>query len=246
MLSTSLRYDKIRSEQYIWTVLLNNRRILKILLLILILVLGIKLFFNYKYYAYFAYYNQKLIAFIESFHPYDDIVFIAIQVFQVLVAGAIPAEISGFIGGYLYGPVVGTIYSTIGLSIGSWLAFLFSRRYGLPLVRRMVNQSIMDKYDRFIEARGPLTSLILFLIPGFPKAALCYILGLSQMNIWTFMGVSTVGRLFGTILLSLTGDSVRTMRIVLLFIILGLVVIIYLLVYFYRDRLLGMTKEEKK
>jgi uncharacterized membrane protein YdjX (TVP38/TMEM64 family) len=225
---------------------LNKRLIIKIFILILLLIIGIKLIFSYHYYAYFTYYNQKLIAFIASFHPYDDLVFIVIQIFQVLVAGALPAEISGVIGGYLYGPVVGTIYSTIGLSIGSWLAFILSRVYGMPLVRRLVNPSIMDRYDHFIEARGPLTCFILFLIPGFPKAALCYIIGLSQMNIWIFIAVSTVGRLFGTILLSLTGDSVRTMRSVVLFIILGLIAIFYLLVYLYRHRLLEMTRKQNK
>ena len=225
---------------------MNKRLIIKIFILILLLSIGIKLIFSYHYFAYFTYYNQKLIAFIESFHPYDDLVFIVIQIFQVLVAGAIPAEISGLIGGYLYGPVVGTIYSTIGLSIGSWLAFILSRIYGMPLVRRLVNPSIMDRYDHFIEARGPLVCFILFLIPGFPKAALCYIIGLSQMNIWIFMAVSTVGRLFGTILLSLTGDNIRTMRIAVLLTIFGLVAIFYLLVYLYRHRLLEMTRKQKK
>jgi uncharacterized membrane protein YdjX (TVP38/TMEM64 family) len=225
---------------------LNKRLILKIFVLILFLIVGIKLFFSYKYYDYFTYYNLKLIAFIESFHPYDDLVFIIIQVFQVLIAGLIPAEISGFAGGYLYGPVRGIIYSTIGLSIGSWLAFILSRVYGLPLVRKMVKPQLMEKYDHFIEARGPLVCFILFLIPGFPKAALCYIIGLSPMNIWTFIGVSTVGRLFGTILLSVTGDSIRTMRIAVLLIILGSVALFYLLVYLYRHRLLEMTKKQKK
>jgi uncharacterized membrane protein YdjX (TVP38/TMEM64 family) len=225
--------------------LLNNRTILKVLLLILILILGIKLIFSYNYYAHFTYSNQEIIKFIESFHPYDDLVFIVIQIFQVLVAGAVPAEISGVIGGYLYGPVVGAIYSTIGLSIGSWLAFILSRVFGLPLVRRLVNPSIMQKYDHFIEMRGPLVCFILFLIPGFPKAALCYIIGLSQMNVWIFIAISTVGRLFGTILLSLTGDSVRTMRFAVLFVILGLVAIFYLFVYFYRDKLREMTRNHK-
>ena len=225
---------------------MNKRLTLKISILILILILGIKLYFNYKYYDYFIYYNHKLIAFIESFHPYDDLVFIIIQVFQVLVAGAIPAEISGFVGGYLYGPVVGTIYSTIGLSIGSWLAFLLSRTFGLPLVRRLVRPSIMEKYNHFIESLGPFVCFILFLIPGFPKAALCYIIGLSRMNIWIFIGVSTVGRLFGTMLLSISGDSVRAMRITVILIILGLLSVFYLLVYLYRHRLLEVTLKQKK
>ncbi len=224
---------------------LNKSLILKILLLILFLIAAVDLFFTYHYYNYFTYYNQKLIAFIESFHPYDDFVFIIIQAFQVLVAGVIPAEISGFVGGYLYGPVVGIIYSTIGLSIGSWLAFILSRIYGLPLVRKMVKPQLMENYDHLIEERGPLACFILFLIPGFPKAALCYIIGLSRMNIWTFIGISTVGRLFGTILLSVSGDSFRTMRIAVLLIILGLIAIFYLLVYLYRHRLLKMTRKQK-
>ena len=225
---------------------MNKRLIIKIAILILLLIIGIKLIFSYHYYDYFAYYNQKLIAFIESFHPYDDLVFIVIQIFQVLIAGAIPAEISGVIGGYLYGPVLGTIYSTIGLSIGSWLAFILARVFGMPLVRRLLNPIILDKYDHFIEARGPLVCFILFLIPGFPKAALCYIIGLSQMNIWIFIAVSTVGRLFGTILLSLTGDNVRSMRIAVLLTIFGLVALFYLLVYLYRHKLLEMTRRQYK
>ena len=225
---------------------MNKRIIIKILLLIVIFVLGIKLVFSYNYYTYFTYSNQALINFIESFHPYDDLIFIIIQVFQVLVAGAIPAEISGFIGGYLYGPILGTIYSTIGLSIGSWLAFLLSRVYGLPLVKKLVSPSIMQKYDHFMEIRGPLVCFCFFLIPGFPKAALCYIIGLSKMNIWVFVGVSTVGRLFGTILLSLSGSSVRTMRFMILFIILGIIAIIYLLGYFYRDKIREMMKKQKE
>jgi uncharacterized membrane protein YdjX (TVP38/TMEM64 family) len=184
-----------------------------------------------------------MIEFIESFHPYDDFVFIALQIFQVLIAGALPAEITGLIGGYLYGPVLGTIYSTIGLSIGSWLAFLLARVYGLPLVRRVVKASIIQKYDHFMELRGPLVSFILFLIPGFPKAALCYIIGLSQMNIWTFIVVSAVGRLFGTILLSVSGSSVRNDQVIVLLALLVIIGIISLLVYFYRGRLMKIKND---
>ena len=155
----------------------------------MLLIVGIKLILSYHYYAHLTYKNQKLIAFIESFHPYDDLVFIVIQIFQVLVAGALPAEVSGVIDGYLYCSVVGTICSTIGLSIGSWLAFLLPRVFGMPLVRRLVNPMTLDKYYHFVEARGSLVCFILFLIPGFPKAARCYIIGLSQMNIRKFIAV---------------------------------------------------------
>lgn len=215
---------------------------LKGILLGFFIILGTYLIIHYHLYFSLNYQN-KMIEFIESFHPYDDFVFIALQIFQVLIAGALPAEITGFIGGYLYGPVLGTIYSTIGLSIGSWLAFLLARVYGLPLVRRVVKASIMQKYDHFMELRGPLVSFILFLIPGFPKAALCYIVGLSQMNIWTFIVVSTVGRLFGTILLSVSGNSVRNDQVTVLLALLVIIGIISLLVYFYRGRLMKIKND---
>jgi uncharacterized membrane protein YdjX (TVP38/TMEM64 family) len=215
---------------------------LKGILLGFFIILGTYLIIHYHLYFSLNYQN-KMIEFIESFHPYDDFVFIALQIFQVLIAGALPAEITGFIGGYLYGPVLGTIYSTIGLSIGSWLAFLLARVYGLPLVRRVVKASIMQKYDHFMELRGPLVSFILFLIPGFPKAALCYIIGLSQMNIWTFIVVSAVGRLFGTILLSVSGNSVRNDQVTVLLALLVIIGIISLLVYFYRGRLMKIKND---
>jgi uncharacterized membrane protein YdjX (TVP38/TMEM64 family) len=216
--------------------------LLKGIFLVFFIILGTYLFIHYNLY-FFWNYESKVIEFIESFHPYDDFVFIALQIFQVLIAGALPAEITGFIGGYLYGPVLGTIYSTIGLSIGSWLAFLLARVYGLPLVRRVVKASIMQKYDHFMELRGPLVSFILFLIPGFPKAALCYIVGLSRMNIWTFIVVSAVGRLFGTILLSVSGSSVRNDQVTVLLALLVIIGIISLLVYFYRGRLMKIKND---
>jgi uncharacterized membrane protein YdjX (TVP38/TMEM64 family) len=218
--------------------------VLKGISLAFFIILGTYLFIHYDFY-FLLIDQKKAIEFINSFHPYDDFVFIALQIFQVLIAGALPAELTGLIGGYLYGPVLGTIYSTIGLSIGSWLAFILARVYGLPLVKRVVNASIMQKYDHFMELRGPLVSFILFLIPGFPKAALCYIIGLSQMNIWTFIVVSTVGRTFGTILLSVSGSSVRNNQGMVLLVLLGIVGIIFLLAYFYRDRLTKMAGRRK-
>jgi len=219
------------------------RYALKGIFLVFFIILGIYLIIHYNVY-FFLNYQNKVIEFINSFHPYDDFVFIAFQIFQVLIAGAIPAEITGVIGGYLYGPVLGTIYSTIGLSIGSWLAFILARVYGLPLVRRVVKASIMQKYDHFMALRGPLVSFILFLIPGFPKAALCYIIGLSQMNIWTFV-VSTVGRLLGTILLSVSGSSVRNDQGAVVLVIPGIIGIILLLAYFYRDRFMKTAGRRK-
>ena len=217
---------------------------LKGILLIFFIILGAYLVIHYEL-NFFLIDQNKVIAFINSFHPYDDFVFVVFQIFQVLIVGAIPGEISEFIGGYIYGPVLGTIYSAIGLCIGSWLAFALSRIYGLPLVKRIVNPSIMEQYDYLMEHQGRHISFFLFMIPGFPKAALCYIIGLSRMTIWTFIAVSTPGRLLGIILVSICGSSLKNHQGMIFFILLIIMSIIFLLAYFFRDRLMKLTGKRK-
>ena len=142
---------------------MNNRSVLKIVVLLFFLALGAYCFIHFHWYTYFIDKN-KTISLIYSFHPYDEFVFISLQILQVVVA-PIPGDVTGFIGGYLYGPLLGTIYSTIGLTIGSWLAFLLARAFGLSLVERVVKSEIIQKYDYIIKHQGPLISFVLFLIP---------------------------------------------------------------------------------
>jgi uncharacterized membrane protein YdjX (TVP38/TMEM64 family) len=99
----------------------------------------------------------------------------------------------------------------------------------------------MEKYDYLMEHQGRHISFFLFMIPGFPKAALCYIVGLSRMTIWTFIAVSTPGRLLGIILVSICGSSLKNDQGMIFFILLAIMSILFLLVYFFRDRLLKLA-----
>jgi uncharacterized membrane protein YdjX (TVP38/TMEM64 family) len=125
---------------------------------------------------------DRTIGYLKSIHPYDDLAFIALQVLQGLSAGIIPGAVTEFIGGYLYGSILGTVYSTLGLGIGSLLAFYLARSYGLAVVKKVVKGSIMEEYHQFMVKREALMTFVLFLIPGFPKAAFCYLAGLGRMN----------------------------------------------------------------
>jgi len=223
---------------------MDGRLALKIVIFPLLVVLASYLFIHYDLYLFFID-TQKVISFINSYHPYDELVFISLQILQV-VAAPIPGEISGLIGGYLYGPALGTVYSTIGLAIGSWIAFALARFLGLPLVERVVKPAIIQKYDYFLEHRGLFVSFLLFLIPGFPKDYLCYIMGLSHMKTWHFLGISTVGRLLGTILLSASGSCARNNQYTVLLIVAGISCIFIMFAYLYRDKWLEMVKKKEE
>jgi uncharacterized membrane protein YdjX (TVP38/TMEM64 family) len=210
------------------------RPVFRFILLPVLVALGFFLIFHFDLYGLF-FDKEKIRAFITSFGPHSVSMFILLQTLQVLVC-PLPGDVTGLIGGYLFGAAMGTVYSTIGLVIGSLLAFFLARFLGLPFVERFIKPSIIRTYDHFLEHKGLFIAFILFLIPGFPKDTLCYILGLSHMKPLNFLVISSCGRLLGTILLSIQGTSVRQHQDVLFFTILGVMTIIALLGYFHVGR----------
>nr|MBL0715814.1 TVP38/TMEM64 family protein [Desulfobacterales bacterium] len=76
-------------------------------------------------------------AFIRSFGPWAPVIFMAVQVCQVVLA-LIPGEATGFIGGYLFGAWQGFVYSSISLGLGSWINFKLGRLLGRRFIRRLI------------------------------------------------------------------------------------------------------------
>jgi len=221
---------------------MNRNLALRILLLLALIGLGVFLFVHYDLYLFFTDKNRVL-HFIKA-SRYDEVVFIAIQIIQVIVA-VIPGEISGFIGGYLYGPFWGTIYSTIGLTIGSWLAFILAHFFGEPLLEKVVKKEVFEKFDDFMEHKGLIVSFLLFLLPGFPKDYLCYIMGVSRMPVFTFIIVSTIGRFFGTVLLSISGNIAHEERYALLAVVILSAILVSLLAWKYQNKILELLRKKK-
>ncbi|MDR1397898.1 MAG: VTT domain-containing protein, partial [Desulfarculales bacterium] len=56
--------------------------------------------------------------------------------------------------------------------------------------------------------QGLITCFLFFLIPGFPKDYLCLALGLTKLNWRLFLLVCALGRVPGTLMLSLQGAMV--------------------------------------
>jgi uncharacterized membrane protein YdjX (TVP38/TMEM64 family) len=179
---------------------------------------------------------QRLGDFIRSFGAVSPLIFIALQVFQVLFA-PIPGEVTGFLGGFIYGNFFGLLYSTIGLGIGSWLAFVFARWVGRPLVERIIKQKTLDRYDYLMAHQGTWIAFLLFLIPGFPKDYLCYLLGLGHMDLKTFLIISTAGRFLGTALLTFQGHLAREKNYLVLGIVIGVSLLLLAGAYFLRPKL---------
>ncbi len=202
-----------------------------------LLILGVLTFILYKSGALkFFMSKDRITAFLDSLGPLSFAGFILLQAAQVVIA-PIPGEVTGFIGGYVYGPYLGVLLSTVGLVLGSFLAFSLSRYFGRPFVERFIDPQVLQRYDYVLHHKGLFLIFLLFLIPGFPKDYLCFILGLGRLTTAEFLWVSTVGRLFGTILLTLGGEYIRHDQYKSFYVLLGVAILVILLVLFYRERL---------
>jgi len=174
--------------------------------------------------------------------PLAPLIFILIQSLQVVFA-PIPGEATGFIGGYLFGVPQGLLYSTLGLTLGSIGAFLIARWLEEHYVRRWIPGDILQKFDFLMERQGALVSFILFILPGFPKDYLCFILGLSRMPFKLFLLICVVGRLPGTLLLTLQGAKVYKGDYYSTLIILGLCLALVAVLGYYREAVYRWIKQ---
>jgi uncharacterized membrane protein YdjX (TVP38/TMEM64 family) len=145
----------------------------------------------------------------------------------------------------LFGAKIGFIYSMIGLLIGSWTAFSLARIFEKMAVEKFVSAETRKKFDYLIGHEGVILSFLLFLIPGFPKDALCYILGLTPMHLGIFLFISTVGRVPGTLMACLQGGKAFDHQYKAVLILVGVSILGLLIFYIYHDEIHNMIKKLK-
>jgi uncharacterized membrane protein YdjX (TVP38/TMEM64 family) len=143
-------------------------------------------------------------AFVAGYGVYAPLAFVTLQVLQVLLA-PIPGQVTGFASGYLFGAFWGSVYSILGIAIGSTLAFWLSRRFGRPFVERVVDADALARFDG-IAARAGLPGLfVVFLVPGLPDDVLCFVGGLTDIDLRKLVAVAVVGRTPAFVLVNVSG-----------------------------------------
>ncbi|HWR93480.1 MAG TPA: TVP38/TMEM64 family protein [Desulfobacterales bacterium] len=171
---------------------------------------------------------------VQSFGWAGPLVFIGVQIAQV-IAAPVPGEATGFIGGYLFGTLQGFFYSSIGLGIGSLLNFGIGRFLGERFVRRLIPEEKFKRIDRLVNRQGVIAILLMFVIPGFPKDYLSLALGLTTLPLKVFAILACIGRMPGTLVLSLKGASLYDQNYVLLAVVAAACLVMALLAYRFRD-----------
>ena len=221
----------------------SSRLFLKILvgliacaMLILVVLFRDSIWENVSFYYHLLSDRDKVRDFIASFGLGAPLIFMGIQILQVIFA-PVPGEATGFIGGYLFGVLQGFIYSSVALAIGSWINFSIGRFLGVRFVRKMIPVDKFEKFDSMLKRQGIIVLFLLFVFPGFPKDYLCLFLGLSTLPLKVFILLVSVGRMPGTFLLSLQGAYLFEENYVVLGLVAAVCAVLFVVIYRYRENL---------
>jgi uncharacterized membrane protein YdjX (TVP38/TMEM64 family) len=123
------------------------------------------------------------------------LLYLVFQIVQIVIA-IIPGEPIQIAGGYLFGTWNGFLLSTAGIMLGSVIAFLISKFFGLPVVRLFVRDDQLASLKFRLESQKSLAVIaLLSLIPGVPKDILVYAAGLTPIRFELFFLIYFFGRL---------------------------------------------------
>lgn len=178
-------------------------------------------------------------AYVRSFGVWAPLALILLQALQIVLA-PVPGQVLAAVAGYLFGPWWGTLYNMIGITIGSTAAFWLSRRFGRGYVERMIDPDALSTFDTFAERRGLLTLFVLFLIPGLPDDALCFVGGLTSIPLRKLVLVAIVGRTPAFFLANVLGGLLATGDVEIAFGLFVLITGLSVFGYLYRDRIVGV------
>jgi uncharacterized membrane protein YdjX (TVP38/TMEM64 family) len=189
--------------------------------------------------------GERLRKSILAYGPLAPILFIVLQLLQVVFA-PIPGEATGVLGGYLFGAWPGFIYSSIALTMGSGIAFAIGQLLSSTLKHRYKQTKVYQQFNHLVAKGDFVIPFVLFLLPGFPKDSLSYLLGFSFMPFKVFLFIAAVARMPGTLLLSLEGAKVYEAAYVELLILVLVSVAVSVPCYLFRKKILAALNRYNK
>jgi uncharacterized membrane protein YdjX (TVP38/TMEM64 family) len=193
-------------------------------------------------YAPFLLDPTRLRAFLAGFGSWTPAAFVALQAAQVVVA-PIPGQLLGLVAGYLFGGLAGALYSMVGVTLGSAVAIGVSRRYGRPYTERVVDDSVLERFDAIVEEVGVPGLFLMYLLPVFPDDVLCFVAGLTDIPLPRLLALVLVGRAPTFVLVAYLGGSVADSNLAFAALLGVTLLVLAVLGYRRRESLLAVVDE---
>ena len=128
--------------------------------------------------------TTSLQRFIQQFGEYAVVIFILLQIIQVIIP-ILPGGLSSVAGLLMFGNGWGLLYSCIGLIIGEAIGFLLVRYYGVSFVQLILSPKKYKRFDQLLTQKTKDIKKVLcltMLIPFAPDDLVCLVAGLTKIS----------------------------------------------------------------
>ena len=89
--------------------------------------------------------------------------------------------------GYIFGGHVGFVMNFLATSIGLFIIVLLVKKYGRPLLQRVLSPHFYNRFDHLAQKVGPITLLICYVLPFTPDDELTYIVAAGPIGFKRFI-----------------------------------------------------------
>lgn len=151
--------------------------------------------------------QEQIRSWVEGLGAWGPVAIVLLEMIQALLA-PIPGQAIEAVSGYLFGPWLGTLFPMIGMGIGSFITFSLGRRFGRPLVIRLIGKQSMARLDDLVRRGGAPFFFLIWLLPFAPDDLACVAAGLTPMPPRQFMVLMLLGRLPGVFVSVWVGANV--------------------------------------
>ena len=189
---------------------------------------------------------DSLAVWIDNAGIWGPLIFMLLNTLQVLLA-IIPGGPFEVAAGALFGPWVGTIMCDIAMSTGGVITFLFVRKFGIKFIELFTTREKIESV-KFLHSSNKSTTILFlfFLLPGTPKDLMCYVVGLTDIKLSTWILINLVGRFPAILLSALGGSALGEQRYEIFIAAFAIIIILYFLGSYLYKKLNHSHENETK
>ena len=89
--------------------------------------------------------------------------------------------------GYIFGGHIGFVMNFLATSIGLFIIVFLVKKYGRPLLQRLLSPSFYNSFDQLTQKVGPIILLICYVLPFTPDDELTYIVAAGPIGFKRFI-----------------------------------------------------------
>lgn len=152
---------------------------------------------------------QGLRGWFENLGPWGPLAFVGIYI--AATVAAVPGSALTLMAGPVFGSLWGVVLVSIASTIGAALCFLIARYFARDSVAAWLEKSPkFQRLDRLTREQGGIIVALTRLVPLFPFNLLNYGFGLTQVSFVTYVFLSWLCMLPGTVLYIVGADALWT------------------------------------